>query len=305
MEICELIHILIGLIDRQRCPFCTDPKDTDTYTTYKGESNSSGKLRKIMNDPDCLVSEQNNARPKSGQGRFQVRDTAQPNPNPIFEDNTTMFPGLSGPIGAYGDEAHHCISGNECMKGELIENIIKDEARSEYEKDTGYSINNCANGVYLPSWHRNRFGSGKADGTWADLNDGKNYDAKYEIMKLAMRGGAGQAHIGSHEGKTTPKHHHTYPSHVKRELGEIKKRVELRQEDCPYCKEKGQPKKPAPAPYGVNQWLDGLSHRIKGHLTGHPRSWEYFVSQYAADYHNELCRHGTLAAVLPDNWPPL
>ena len=65
------------------------------------------------------------------------------------------------------------------------------------KKDTGYSINNAANGVFLPSWDRARWGTGKPDGKWGDQDD----DIKYEIMKIAMRGLVGQAHIGSHDGK--------------------------------------------------------------------------------------------------------
>ena len=74
-------------------------------------------------------------------------------------------------------------------------------------------------------------------------------------------------------------------------------------EKCPNCNEDNEPKDPLPAPYGVNNWLDVLSREITGHLTSHPRTWTYFVSDYAARYHDEVCRHGTVAQVLPDNWP--
>jgi hypothetical protein len=301
MEIGELIHILLGMIAPDRCPFCKDPEETDTFTTYKGNTNNSTTLRTIMNDPTCLTTEQSNARPKNGDRGHQAPDPVMPSPNPIFTDNTTMYPGLSAVVGSYGDEAHHSISGNECMKGESIEDVIKDSGRSNFEKDTGYSINNAANGVYLPSWHRSRWGDTRPDGKWGDLPD----TTKYAIMRTAMRGSAGQAHIGAHEGKTTVKHPRSYPAFVKGRLNQIQQRVFLRMADCPYCKENGQPKRPAPAPYGVNQWLDALSTEIRLHVTGHPRSWKYFVSQYAATYHDELCRHGTIAEVLPNNWPPV
>lgn len=303
MELRELIHKALSWLNSDRCPFCTDPDSTDTYITYKGASNSSTTLRAIMNRPAALTTRQSSARPKDGAAGRQAEDQAQANPNPIFADHATLFPGLTGgPVGNYGDEAHHAISGNECMKGEDIEEVIKNTGHGTFEKDTGYSINNGANGVYLPSWHHGgRWDASAADGKWADQTD----STKYEIMKLAMKAGAGQAHIGAHEGKVTATHPRSYPDFVKGELEQIRQRVLLRLEQCPYCHVGGQPKRPAPAPYGVNQWLDVLSHSIAGHLKSHPRTWKYFVSAYAAQYHEELCRHGTLRQVLPDNWPPL
>lgn len=301
MELGELIHIVLSLVSPDRCPFCTDPEETQTFTTWKGDTNKSTTLREIMNNHTRLVPRQAGARPKDGEPGHQAPDTDKPDPDPIFRDNTTMYPGLSAVVGDYGDEAHHAISGNECMDGEPIENIIKNPGHADFEKDTGYSINNNANGVYLPSWNRSRWGASRADGKWADQPDA----TKYAIMRAAMRGNAGQAHIGAHEGMTTPKHPRSYPDFVKARLDEIQQRVLLRMDDCPYCKEDGQPKRPAPPPYGVNQWLDALSIEISLHLKGHPRSWRYFVSQYAATYHAELCRHGTVAQVLPDNWPPV
>ncbi|MCA9707148.1 MAG: AHH domain-containing protein [Myxococcales bacterium] len=296
MQIGEMIHVFLGMVLQDRCPFCTDPDDPESYTTYEGAKNSSKKLRTIMNDPSCLTAEQGGARPKDGTKGKQSIDDTNTSPNPIYRDDTTQYPGLSAPIGAYGNEAHHSISGNECMKGEPIEDVIKNK-NGEYEGETGYSINNAANGVYLPSWSRARWGSGRPDGTWGDLSDG----LKYDIMKAAMRSGAGQAHIGSHDGKTTAKHPQSYPNHVKTKLSEITDRIASMRLECPEAKDKD----PWPVPYGVNQWLDDLSRGISAHLKGHPRSWKYFVSQYAADYHGEVCRHGTIGQLLPDNWPPL
>ena len=118
-----------------------------------------------------------------------------------------------------------------------------------------------------------------------------------------MVAGAGQAHIGSHYNKTTFKHSEAYPRFVKRKLDAIARRVVAISSDCPICSENGQKKKPLPTPYGVNIWLDGLSKSISRHVTSRPRRWEYFVSGHAASYHDEVCRHGTIAG-LPDHWPP-
>jgi hypothetical protein len=311
MQIGELIHIVLGLLAPDRCPFCKDKSTSPTYTTYKGDTNKSGILGDLMKCPEELTNKQSGARPKDGNENRQSQDTAKPQPAlddsgeftepPIFRDDTTIYPALTGgPIGIYGNEAHHAISGNECMDGEEIEEIIKNDG-STYEHETGYSINNCANGVWLPSWNRRsgRWGSSSPDGDWGKLSDG----LKFEIMKNAMERGAGQAHIGSHDDKTTVKHSDPYPRYVKRKLDAIKNRVESVSDDCPLCNEGNQKKKPMPTPYGVNLWLDNLSKRISLHLTSHPRKWRYFVSKYAAQYHDEVCRHGTIRGI-PDNWPP-
>lgn len=302
MQIGEMIHVVLNMLVHDRCPFCADPADQDTYTTYEGAQNNSGTLRTIMNDPSRLLSRQAGARPKTDDNSDgkQAQDDPDPSPNPIYSDNTTMYPGLSAVIGDYGDEAHHSISGNECMSGEAIEDIIKNN-NGEYDGETGYSINNAANGVYLPSWSRARWGSNRPDGRWAALDD----DLKYEIMRAAMRNGAGQAHIGSHDGQTTTAHPRSYPEHVKGKLDDITERVSRIERNCPETKENGAQKDPLPTPYGVNQWLDTLSRSISAHLKSHPRAWKYFVSGYAVRYHENLCRHGTLREILPDNWPPI
>lgn len=227
-----------------------------------------------MNKPDSLTTKQSNARPKDGTDGRQSPDSAKPNPNPIYTDASH---------GDFGDQAHHAISGNEIMKGEAIEKLI--QASDLVEKDTGYSINNCANGVYLPDKPK------KFAGKWG----GMDYDKKLEIMKLPMKASKGQAHIGPHKGHLDPgmeSFHRTYPDAVKEMLEDLRKRVLLWPAHCPVCQEDDEQKSPLPPPYRLNGYLDGLSKKVMGHLTAAPSSWEYFVSKYSKDYHKEVCTHG-------------
>jgi len=158
------------------------------------------------------------------------------------------------------------------MKDHAIEKIIANES-GDYKGQTGYTINNAANGVYLPSYPERYSGS---------------EDEKYEIVKLAMAAGKGQTHIGGHSGHDNASGK-DYPKIIKKELTAIVDRINIKSEECPFCVEDdGKPKKPFIPPYKVNQWLDNLSKDIKSDLTGQVVDWPYFVSKYAKKYYIEV-----------------
>ncbi len=263
-ELLEKIQIHLDNPDSEDCPFCPAKETEHKWKTFKGEKNSSGTLREAMNDPKrCGYAHQSGAKPKDGKYPNQNQDAPQPNPDPIYSHPQ---------YGRYGDQAHHCISGNEIMKNHPIEKILANE-NGDYKGETGYTINTAANGVYLPSYPENYSG---------------NENQKYEIVKHAMAAGKGQIHIGGHTG-----HEHAvgqdYPSEIKKHLSQLQDRIIKKSEECPFCVESdGKAKKPFVPPYKVNQWLDNLSKSIKKDLTGPAKSWPYFVSKYAKRYHLEV-----------------
>ncbi|SMF61150.1 A nuclease family of the HNH/ENDO VII superfamily with conserved AHH [Alteromonadaceae bacterium Bs31] len=262
-ELLEKIQIHLDSPDSEDCPFCPGKETKHEWKTFKGEDNNSGTLRDAMNKPSrCGHAQQTGAKPKDGKYPNQNKDNPRPSPNPIYSNSQ---------YGAYSNQAHHCISGNEIMKGHPLEDIITNKS-GDYKGQTGYTINNAANGVFLPSYPANYSGS---------------EDDKYKIMKIPMAANKGQAHIGGHSG-----HEHAvgndYPTAIKKELTAIKRRVLQKSEECPFCVENdGTAKKPFVPPYGVNQWLDNLSKRIDGKLTGPVKTWPYFISKYAKKYHKE------------------
>jgi hypothetical protein len=289
VEAIEGINVALHPAGDESCPFCPGEKEKE-WKTFEGEKNSSGVLRDTMNDPTrCGYAQQSGARPKDGKDGRQGIDSAKITPQPIF----------SHPVyGEYSNQAHHSISGNEIMKGHKIEELIKKKGGSELLGDTGYTINNCANGVYLPAYPK-KFGGiwGKAiypkvypvsGGKTVTITNAVDDDTfKFLVMKPAMER-VGQAHIGGHEGfylETLDKFYPDYPASVKEKLTEIADKVHLKSKECPFCVEgNGKPKKPYVPPYKINQMLDNLSGRIEKKLTAAPDKWPYFISKFSKDY---------------------
>lgn len=295
-ELIEKIAVTMHPQDDEECPFCPGEKEKD-WTTVKGEQNDSGKLRNYMNKPSTNNwAQQRGARPKDGKDGRQAKDPEKTSPAPIYS---------SSQCGDYGDQAHHLISGNEIMKGHKIEQVIT--KGSNFQSDTGYTINNCGNGVYLPAYPKN------FSGTWGSRTYPKTYstgsgsrkvnnvredqDFKLEVMKPAMDS-VGQAHIGGHEGfyiEGLDGYEDSYPSVVKKKLSKILDRVKTKGGECPFCFEGDKPQKPFIAPYRVNQWLDNLSEQIEKQVTGPSEKWTYFISQIALDYGKEVKRGSSSA----------
>jgi hypothetical protein len=197
--------------------------------------------------------------------------------------------------GDYGDQAHHALSGNQILDGHPIETLI-DISHGAIDEDTGYSVNNCANGVCLPAYPKS-YGKRGATVKWS----AEEPELKHTIMEEAMKAGKGQAHIGEHDiaydpdDETVAKiHHTTYPAEAKRMLAELYDVITRRWiPECPWCNEGDPPKKkdPLPPPYRVNKSLDDVSSSLITHVTSAPANWEYFISPYARDYHYKICTH--------------
>jgi len=263
-ELAEKIQVHLDNPDSQACPFCPAKETEHKWKTQGGDKNSSDKLRKAMNDPSRhAFAQQENAKPKNGKSPNQNKDSPRPNPNPIYTHSK---------YGDYGDQAHHCISGKEILKGEALEKILKNTS-GDYKGETGYSVNTAANGIFLPSYPKASYRGTE--------------DEKYDIVKLAMKAGKGQTHIGGHTG-----HEHAvgndYPKAIKKELKALEERIINMSEECPFCVEgDGKPKKPFVPPYKANQWMDNLSKDIARDLQGPVAKWPYFISKYAKRFYAE------------------
>jgi len=264
-EILEGVAVHIDSSNDENCPFCPAEEINHDWKTYGGEKNSSSMLRKYMKDPKKIFSQETKVRPK---------ENGYPDSNPSPKNTRRAY--SNAEHGEYGYEAHHSISGKEILSGEPLENIISN-ASKEYKGQIGYSINNAANGVFLPSYPR------KYRGKWSAMEDEK----KYKIMSLAMAAGEGQAHIGSHGG-----HEHSpgqdYPSVIKENLAAIKDRILSKREGCPFCEDADGDSNKFVPPYKVNIWLDLLSKNIERKLTSSVNSWPYFISGYAKQYYLDV-----------------
>lgn len=276
-EICEKVFFSLASDDDNGCPFCPGEEVKHEYVSYGGAKNNVDNLRWNMAQPS-------HAREKEKESKTLEKSNGYPSPikSPVDNSGYKKKSSIKGKLayendehGIYGYEAHHCISGNEILKGTALDKVITNEG-GKFKGQTGYTINNATNGVFLPSFPRKYFGK------WEPMDEKE----KYKIMALAMDAGEGQAHIGCHTGHDNDGGK-DYPTMIKEELAAISKRVSEKTDECPFCVENGSHKKPFIPPYKINQWLDVLSNDIKNELLGPVESWPYFISGYAKDYYKE------------------
>jgi len=256
--------------NKEECPFC--PGDKKGYKTYAGVENCSKLLKRIMKNPEKLLDLQPGCEPKQGDAKPQPLHNKKPNKREAFCDD--------GSYGYYSYQAHHLISGNQIMKGHEIEDWIRKSPANEIEEDTGYSINNSDNGLWLPSMPR-CFYSKKRPRNWIDLSD----DEKLEIAEKPMLAGEGQFHLGSHnivdQDDIEEKHSRSYVKVGKKELKKICDYVLLWKQSCYLCntgQNNGPPYKP---PYKVNKYLDHASQELERGLLRPIAQWDFFVSDLA------------------------
>lgn len=278
----------------EKCPFCPMPKDED-FVSHPGAKALGTTLAEIMNNPAQLVPKQPGARPKDGGAERQAKPSAKPKPDPPLEHPT---------FGPYSYEAHHLIPGKQVLlKDESDETVMDGHPIEKWickglniKKDTGYSINNSDNGVWLPSAPE---GVKKLKGRtpvrpWERENHPKpNPNAlteieKNEIADFAMDKGAGQFHYGKHAISDDSGSYASYPKVVHRRLTELNDRITAWSKECPLCG-----KKPSNPPYDpswkVNEMLDLISMwiQIDIQLSG-PRKWTYFISSHALRRHKAI-----------------
>jgi hypothetical protein len=292
MELGETITVAVHTEDDPDCPFCPGVEEKN-WKTWRGNDNAASKLRSNMGNPDNLAAIQAGARPKDDNENRQSADSKKP-----------VYRGKEGAIythdeyGDYSDQAHHAISGNQILNGHDIEKLTCKDL-GLIEKDTGYSVNNCANGICLPAYP-NAFikGTGPLKGTWAAHDP----DEKVTIMEFPMANGKGQVHIGGHDitpnpalyagetdaaddATTNMPHHTNYPGIAKdilQNLFEVSTKKYA--PGCPFCNANKKKGKKLPPPYRINNKLDEVSKKLIGYITGSPSNWKYFISEYAQNY---------------------
>lgn len=248
MEMGEIISLPEPHVP-EKCPFCPPPKDED-FTTYPGAKASGSTLGDIMKNPADLVSKQEQARPKDGGPERQSKPSSKPRPDPPLAHPT---------FGPYSYEAHHLIPGKQpllkkeggqtVMKGHSIENWIR--KGPNIKKDTGYSINNSDNGVWLPSAPesvkklrgRNPARPWEQEGHPEPHPNALTQAEKEEIADFAMAR-AGQFHYGQHAVNDDSGSCDSYPGTVEKRLTELDRRLWAWANECPLCG-----KKPAEPPY--------------------------------------------------------
>ncbi|NMO19242.1 AHH domain-containing protein [Pyxidicoccus fallax] len=270
----------------EKCPFCPPPKDED-FVSHPGAKASGTTLAQIMVSPEDLVSKQAGARPKDGGAERQAKPSAKPKPNPPLSHPT---------FGPYSYEAHHLIPGKQdLLKNEGDQKVLDGHPIEKWlckgpniKKDTGYSINNSDNGVWLASapesvkklrgrsparpWEREDHPSPHPNAlTQAEKN---------EIADFAMES-AGQFHYGKHAITDEAGSAASYPKVVHTRLTQLNDRITAWSKECPLCG-----KKPSNPPYDpswkVNEMMDLISMWIQMEIQmSGPQSWTYFISSHA------------------------
>ncbi|WP_157496667.1 AHH domain-containing protein [Hahella ganghwensis] len=233
-----------------------------------------------MITPSKLVSEQPNARPQNGDNERQNPVSPKPQPAPIYHDNE---------FGDYSCQAHHAISGNQALKGHDIEQWIC-KSKGKITKDTGYSVNNGNNGIWLPSKPK-----GLIDGKkWGELT----YDKKKEVAFKSMDAGKGQFHLGPHDivdpEDPDGRYHQSYKDRLIALLDALNDNVIAWVEGCQLCEDIDPDKGPFKPNWKINSKLDRVSAKVERDLLANPRRWKYFISKLALDYHKPICPHKTL-----------
>lgn len=260
-----------------KCPFCPGKENnTQHYVTYGGIKNSSKKLEKLIESPEKLGSSiENDARPKDGN----FGKDKQKNQN-LIDDDKKKLKYVKGGDRYWSFQAHHAISGNQCLAGHNIEKFIKKGEKLIY--DTGYSINNPANGVWLPSAPKGkRFDPNDPQKKlWGD----KSEKQKFESAKKAMDKFKAQFHLADHDVPADvdgldPKIHSNYVEYVKGLLSDIHS-VLLDWENACQKKEKNKHR----GNVRIHDALDRVSLHIIKKVQGTPKFWTIFISKRARDY---------------------
>lgn len=288
MEISEIIAApSMHETEDHECPFCPPPGPEENFTTYPGSEKNEDRLKSIMAKPSSLGSE-GNPRPKEGQPGQQKPASAKHAPAPPLQHPV---------FGAYTYEAHHLIPGTEkvfpkssasVMSGHAIEKwIVKGP---KIDRDSGYSINNSDNGVWLPSAPasvKKNPANQNPSRPWASERKAKgdpdalSPDEKLEIAEFAK--GAGQFHYGQHKVAGEEGTHYTYPKTVHDRLTALEQLVSGWSTKCLCDKKQGQePSPPFKPTWKINEKLDLISMWIEIDIRLMPAStWKYFISTLA------------------------
>jgi hypothetical protein len=271
------------------CPFCPmeEPKE---YTTYDGNANKSVILEDNMNKPDSFPNGgESGARPKDSPSQNDKDTLKKPEPIGVHPDQA---------IGAYSCQAHHLISGKQALAHNSdhdFEKWIK-ASHGTIAGDTGYSVNNFDNGIWMPSVPEN---TKKESVSWGKLD---REVVANEIMEQTGR----QFHCGGHSipeirinsnGKRVrvPANeavHEKYDEWLIERLRIMSDRMSGWANVCPFCFEGDIKKEKVQPSVRLNKSLDLLGDMAQQRITGPRKVWSLFISSLAFIYHDEVCEHG-------------
>lgn len=250
-----------------KCPFCPAKKNDEHYKTYGGADNNGTKLGNLIDDPRKFgTSTEADARPKDGA----VGKDGKQN-QPFLDTGDEKLANVKGTDTHWQFQAHHAISGNQCLKGDPVEKYLKEDGHVKF--DTGYSVNNPQNGIWLPSFPE----TGTA---WP-----KDAADKFALAKTAMKKFKRQFHLGHHnidvdvDGMDSETDNN-YVEYVKGHLEALTKILDKWKAHCP---EEQEEKKHLGNPR-IHAALDKISEHITKKLRGAPGTWIIFVSRHARDF---------------------
>ncbi len=267
-ELNELVAVSVPDLhpaDDPNCPFC--PKEPpEEWTTYGGASNDSKKLAAIIDNPTKLASLQPGVRPKVDHAAHrQASDPMLDAAAVAFrQEHRVTF------------QAHHLVSGKQALVKSLMEHWIS--AGPEVAADSGYSVNNAANGAWLPSIPK----------AWVGLWGKESDEHRYTLAVEVMRELGAQIHVGPHNPDVDDDdaHHQPYDVWLITTLEGMGERIGEWEDHCPLC-ERPEGEKLRPS-VRVNEALDRLSRRAWVKVTGPASDWDVFISKYAWWYHSEV-----------------
>ncbi len=248
-----------------KCPFCPQQAKEEHYKTYGGAANDGDKLGRLLDEPEKFgTSTEPDARPKDGKPGKDGRI------NQSFLGSESLK-SVKGEDKDWKFQAHHAISGNQCLKNNDVETYIIEGGKVKY--DTGYSVNNPQNGIWLPSFP-------EAGVAWP-----QDPVKKFELAKVAMKKFERQFHLGHHKidvdtDGLDPKTDSIYTEYIAECLKELHTILSDWEAHCPQKtadgKHVGNPQ--------IHNALDHISKHIIALLKGAPKKWTIYVSRHARDW---------------------
>lgn len=279
-ELGEIIALAVPHSEEEpECPFCPEEPPTE-FTTYPGAKNNSDTLAKNMETPGGF--------PHGGESGVRPKD-APMDPTALVKPDITH-----SDEGAYSSEAHHLVSGKQALgksdKHKFERWICADE---KIISDTGYSVNNYDNGIWMPSVPE-KYNVKPDKGKWGSL------PTKKAVAENAMQLTGRQFHKSHHsikDKKDDDQVHQTYDSFLVTKLEQMDERMEGWASACPICKDENDNQKDKVQPtFKANRALDRLARVAQRHITGDRATWDIFISRLALNYHNPVCPHTTTEA---------
>lgn len=114
--------------------------------------------------------------------------------------------------------------------------------------------------------------------SWTDLTDEERDDIAFVVMQKQER----QFHLSSHGGAVPDDQ--AEASYVKKgikHLGTLSIYMRHYSKECPMDNGAKRSAPPYVPPFKLNEYLDTLSMQMRSYVIGHPKTWKYFISNWA------------------------